>query len=319
MVLDNKVNAHMFAQIFDEIPIGLFIIGKNRAICAWNKWMVKNTNLDVDTVIGQQLKTLYPDNVNLRFEWALDQVLEFGNPQVLSSILNRFVIPISIAKKTYLDMEIMQQNIEILPIAHNNETMALVVVQDVSDKVNLKNTLLSLANKFEKHSLIDALTGTYNRRYLWQYLDDQLSEAKRDNYNIFCCIYDLDYFKKINDEFGHDAGDDVLISFVAICKSHLGERDLFFRYGGEEFVMISTHITKKEAIILYNRVRKALESTPSHGKVDKIITCSGGVAYWESSTSLKTPKQLIKEADIELYQAKKFGRNCIFIDNQRFE
>lgn len=122
------------------------------------------------------------------------------------------------------------------------------------------------------------------------------------------------FLKKINDEFGHNAGDEVLISFANLTKTILGVNDSSFRYGSEEFITISTRISIEEATRLPNRLRKNLEEKASHGSVQKIITCSGGVSYWQPSDSSITPEKLIKKADTELYKAKSFGRNCIVMN-----
>jgi diguanylate cyclase (GGDEF)-like protein len=308
---EDPVLNEVYKQVFDAVPLGLFFIGPDHRIYAWNKWMAQNTEFLPEQAIGQTLESLYPALSNFRFEWALEQVLYYKNPQVLSSILNGFVIPIPLTRNIYLDTTMMQQNIEILPMTQGNKNMALVVIQDVSDKTNLKNTLLMLASRFEQHSLIDPLTGCYNRRFLWQHLEDELKDAERKGHHIVCCIFDLDHFKAINDEFGHDAGDEVILSFVKTCRSNLRANDKFFRYGGEEFIAVFRDISLKNVINSTNRVRKAFESISTHGSVNKRMTCSGGIAYWNPSQPFKTAAQLVKEADIALYKAKESGRNRI--------
>ena len=304
----------LFEQIFDAIPIGLFLIDKNHCIQAWNPWMSKNTNIEAQLAIGQKFESLYPDNISLRFTSALEQVLTYGHPQILSDILNKFIIPIPLDKKAYLDLGMMQQRVEILPVNYGEQNMALVIIQDVSAKTHLKNTLMSMASKFEKSSLIDTLTGLYNRRFLWKHLDSELKGAITEGYNVICCLYDLDYFKKINDEFGHIAGDETLISFAKHAQGYLQHNDLLFRYGGEEFISISTRVDINDAIVLPNRIRVNLESLTSHGTVNKTITCSVGVACWQPSDPIITAEKLVDKADISLYKAKKMGRNCIVID-----
>ncbi|KTD09418.1 sensor domain-containing diguanylate cyclase [Legionella jamestowniensis] len=305
---------HMYEQVFETIPVGLFLVDKEHAIYAWNKWMVKNTNIEAKEAVGQQLESLYPEMVSPRLGWALEQVLNYGYPQVLSNILNKFVIPIPLEKRAYQDLAMMQQNVEILPVSYDKKNMALVVIQDVSAKTHLENTLMSMANKFEKSSLIDALTGIPNRRCLWRELEKELITAHREKYNVVCCIYDIDYFKKVNDEYGHAAGDEVLISFAKLATAVLGTNDSIFRYGGEEFITISTHLPIKEASRLPNRLRKNLEAMSNHGTVNKVVTCSGGVAYWRPSDPPITSEMLIEQADKELYKAKESGRNCIVMD-----
>lgn len=305
----------MYEQVFDAIPVGLFLIDESHAIYAWNKWMAKNTRIEAEHAVGKQLEYLYPETLSPRLGWALDQVLSYGYPQVLSNILNKFIIPMPLEKRVYQDLNMMQQNVEILPINYDKKNMALVVIQDVSAKTHLENTLMSMANKFEKSSLIDALTGVPNRRCLWRDLEKELSKARREKYNVVCCMYDIDFFKRVNDQYGHNAGDEVLISFAKLATSMLGKNDTFFRYGGEEFITISTHLNLQDATKLPNRLRENLEAMKVHGSVNTTITCSGGVSFWEPSHPSITSEELIERADMNLYKAKASGRNCIVMND----
>ena len=309
------VNKIIYEQVFDAIPVGLFLVDKHHFIYAWNKWMAKNTNIPEDKAIGQKLEHLYPDKVSPRLLGALELVIQYGYPQVLSNILNKFIIPVPLERRAYRDLTMMQQNVEILPVKSGEESMALVVIQDVSAKTHLENTLMLMASKFEKSSLIDMLTGISNRRSLWRNLERELQMASSEKYNIICCIYDLDFFKKINDEFGHSAGDEVLVSFANLTKPMLGPHDYFFRYGGEEFITISTRIDIKDATKLPNQLRQSLEAITAHGSVNRSITCSGGISYWQPSDPPIKPEELIEQADMELYKAKEMGRNCIVMDD----
>jgi diguanylate cyclase len=172
----------LYKQIFDALPVGLILIAQDYSIYAWNQWMANNTHIDIKKAIGHSLHSLYPNYSNARFDWALDVVIHNGHPQVLSTILNKYVIPIPLAKTAYIDLGMMQQYVEILPFHYHTQNMALVVIQDVSDKTHQKNTLITMAARFEESSLLDALTGLYNRRFLWKFLENEMQTAKRKNY-----------------------------------------------------------------------------------------------------------------------------------------
>lgn len=302
-------------QFFDAIPIGLFLVNKDRVICAWNKWMVSNTKIRVKDAMGESLTSLYPDYHHPRFDWALETVLTYGYPQILSTSLNRYIIPIPVAH-TYPDLDMMQQSVEILPFHYHNQTMALVMIQDVSDKIHLKNTLITMASRFEKSSLLDSLTGLYNRRFLWKYLDNELQMAEREGYNVICCLFDLDHFKQINDEFGHNAGDEVLCSFAKIVTENMRPGDQVIRYGGEEFIGILSRLTIDDAVKQTIRICKVFETTLQHGSVKQRITCSAGIAFWQPSDPVISAEKLVNQADLELYRAKEMGRNCIVVNSK---
>jgi diguanylate cyclase (GGDEF)-like protein len=310
----NAIQEYLYEQIFDAVPVGLFLLDDNYCICAWNKWMVSNTHISVEDAVNRSLKSLYPNCFLPRFDWALDAVLHSGHPQILSALLNKYLIPIPLTNNAHSDLNMMQQNVSILPLYYHKKNMALVVIQDVSDRTHLQNTLITMATRFEDSSLLDSLTGLYNRRFLWRFLKGELQDAHREGYNVICCLFDLDYFKKINDELGHEAGDEVLCSFTAMVTSIVRPTDCFIRYGGEEFIGILTRTTIQDSINWAERIRKKLEMTHIHGSVNKKITCSVGIAYWEPEDPVISAESLVKQADIKLYKAKEMGRNCIVSD-----
>src|SRR3990167_351857 len=287
----------LYEHIFHSIPMGLFLVDQNRAIYAWNMWMVAYTKITAEHAIGRTLQALYTESISPRFETALEDVLQHGYPQILSGVLNQFIIPIPLNKHAYSELSMMQQNVEILSVHHHDQNMALVVIQDISDKVHLKNTLISMAAKFEKSSLIDALTNMYNRRFLWKYLKNTLQSAQREGYSVICGVFDLDYFKKINDMLGHHAGDEVLISFSHLARSQLRAGDYLFRYGGDEFVVICVRISIKQAVVSAERLRKKLEIIASHGSVKIKVTCSAGFACWQPTDPPLSAEKLVEQAD----------------------
>ena len=137
-----------------------------------------------------------------------------------------------------------------------------------------------MAKRFEKDSLYDELTGIYNRRYIDTWFNNQMKTILYDTQVISCSLFDLDYFKQVNDTYGHKAGDDVLLSFVDVVKSTLREGDLFARYGGEEFVVFSLLNVFDPPCAIAERTRKELESIETHGEIKLKVTCSAGVSSW---------------------------------------
>lgn len=303
----------VYQNIYDVIPNGLIVLDKSTKIVAWNHWLEQKTKFSAKSVYQKSLKELYPKNNFNRFDWALNQVLDYGNPQVLSQALNQYLVPISIDRKGYENVNYMQQNVQILPIIECDEPMALVLIQDVTDKSYERATLLDMAHKLEKKSHIDALTGIYNRHFLNDWVSKYLPIFKKNHTNLVCCMYDLDHFKRVNDEYGHDQGDNVLVSFVDVVRKNLRKDDIFIRYGGEEFLVLLPDLEKDHLTRHANRVIKQMSEKAVHGTLKETITCSAGVSVWDPSqpTSIES---LIEKADEALYQAKRQGRNqlCIY-------
>jgi len=175
------------------------------------------------------------------------------------------------------------------------------------------NTHLQLKNaKKELHTLAftDVLTGLYNRRKFIETLDQERARAFRYRENLSFIMIDIDHFKRINDNFGHDTGDKALKSFAEIVKSSLRETDFAGRLGGEEFGIILPQTDIKQTEIVAERIRTRIENE-SASKTEGIpaFTASFGIAqFHEDRNSSST---LTQDADKALYAAKESGRNKI--------
>ncbi len=164
---------------------------------------------------------------------------------------------------------------------------------------------------YEKLSSIDPLTGTFNRRKLNALADIEISRLSRFNRPLSLMMLDIDHFKKINDSYGHAIGDDVLIEFCQICQQHVRNIDFVARIGGEEFVVLMPETDLKQAYILAERIRAAIDEHTVIVDDEAIrFTVSIGVAEW-SSSGCKYFDDLLECADQRLYAAKQIGRNRV--------
>ena len=160
----------------------------------------------------------------------------------------------------------------------------------------------------ERWATTDPLTELFNRRHFYELADHELDRSQRVGSPLSFVILDIDYFKKVNDQFGHLVGDTVLIILAKLLKQQLRSIDLCCRYGGEEFVICLPDTNQHDAKEVAERIRLAVcqESILSAGGSDLFISVSLGVA-----TGLKDEKveSTLKRADVALYQAKDAGRN----------
>ena len=166
----------------------------------------------------------------------------------------------------------------------------------------------------------DGLTGAYNRKHFDQRIFADLSFTRRHGLPLSLLLFDLDYFKKVNDTFGHPAGDAVLVRVAEVIHAMIRAEDVFARYGGEEFAIIASGIDEAGALAFAERVRAAIASSEviapeNPGTVLKITVSIGVASLCEdgsmNSTSTVAPHVLIGAADRNLYQAKKNGRDCV--------
>lgn len=210
-----------------------------------------------------------------------------------------------------------------------NLNMGFDIPSDVLDEIqlNIQNIIESFdipdANKTDvikkinfmysqtKHmSVTDPLTGLFNRRHFESCLDREFSRSKRYKNDLSFAIIDIDFFKQVNDTYGHSCGDYILKEAAYLISNNFRLSDMVFRYGGEEFVVILTETSLKNSLIPLERLRKALENSDFRFNDNKIkISVSIGASSLNDETS--TPWQMFDNADKALYEAKENGRNQI--------
>lgn len=161
----------------------------------------------------------------------------------------------------------------------------------------------------EKLAILDDLTQVYNRRQMYKILEHQKALVDRGIHPFSICIFDLDHFKRVNDTYGHTAGDIVLKTVAQETKKNLRNIDHIARYGGEEFILILTNSEKDQAIICAERIRRIVKKIRFPDMPDDFrITISVGVADYQPG---ETIQNTINRADTALYRAKANGRDRV--------
>lgn len=175
-------------------------------------------------------------------------------------------------------------------------------------RVNQNIKLIENFESLREVALIDHLTGIHNRRYLFDTGELVFNTAKRTGSYITVAMIDIDNFKQINDNHGHDAGDYVLKTLSRILKGSLRSTDILTRYGGEEFCIIGNNMDPKEAILLFESIRKKVEDYDfNYEGVQFPITASFGLCIEKK----KNLTDMINAADAKLYEAKEKGKNRV--------
>lgn len=160
-------------------------------------------------------------------------------------------------------------------------------------------------------SIIDPLTGVHNRRSLTEFLDREVERAKRHARPLSVVLFDIDHFKKINDQLGHTAGDFTLRDLAARAKELTRADELLARYGGEEFALVLPETPLDRALVTAERFRRAVAADPFTFEGRSFpVTVSAGVGVLPAGGQT-TPADLLRRADECLYEAKRAGRNCV--------
>ena len=162
------------------------------------------------------------------------------------------------------------------------------------------------AKKLEKLSITDPLTSIYNRRKFNELLTIEVERSNRYQTQLSIIMCDIDHFKKINDTYGHDTGDQALKTFSEKINENIREVDIFARWGGEEFIILMPNVSIEDAYAAAEKLRKIIATT----EIEELeqITASFGVTSLQSG---ETTESLIKRADQAMYNAKNSGRNCV--------
>ena len=195
----------------------------------------------------------------------------------------------------------------------NARIYACLRTKALQDELKQKNRqLVELLEKVEILASTDPLTGLFNRRRFEVVLENEFKRAARYNSPLACLMIDIDYFKKINDAYGHHTGDLVLREIAQTIKNTIRAIDVTARWGGEEFVVLLPQTDKKSAFQSASRILKAISTCKFTGLSDKKITASIGIASLPDP-SIDAGEKLVDFSDIAMYDAKSKGRNRIEI------
>lgn len=160
--------------------------------------------------------------------------------------------------------------------------------------------------EFEQQAVTDGLTGLYNRTKIAELLLGELTRARRYSTVFSVIMFDIDYFKDVNDVYGHETGDGVLMAISELAALNIRDQDILARWGGEEFLVLAPETDLKGARNLARKLKERIERT-NFGSVER-ITCSFGVTQWNKNDNLDT---IINRADQAMYKAKNGGRNRV--------
>ncbi len=234
----------------------------------------------------------------------------------------KLVILTAFGKKNYL-MDAITLGVDKFILKPVEESSYFQELQDLSNSIKLEKQLrleeerrkkaqndLEEANKrLIKLARTDPLTGLSNRRDIYEKIEYEISRFERNNQTFAIVIGDIDDFKNVNDNLGHDAGDFVLFSLAHQIRSMLRKQDIVGRWGGEEFILMLPNTKIEGAKVVTEKVRKAIQDKIIHYKENEIsITITFGIVIFDEMQPIN---DCIKKADVALYDGKNKGKNCI--------
>ena len=310
-VSEEKIVEKSFTEIFNYNPELLVITDE--------KFKIVKVNKTFEQIAGNNLEVILSSGF-LKFI-HIEDIAETLNSLTKVNDVNPMVAFCNKLRKnnnTYIEVEWWcMLNKGYIYLSGRDVTAEKVMkrkIEQANKELLMLNEQLKEKNeKLLKSAITDELTGVYNRKFFEKRVVEEMEIADRANEHISLIIFDLDRFKLVNDNFGHQFGDEVLKRTTQIAGDLIRKTDFLNRVGGEEFAIILPNTNKAQAVFVAEKVRKALEDN-KHFKVGQ-VTGSFGVAERMKAESLRS---WYKRADNALYQAKNTGRNRV-VDSDKID
>ncbi|WP_028857133.1 GGDEF domain-containing protein [Psychrilyobacter atlanticus] len=283
-------NGKVLTELLDLLPVPVFYKNKEGIYLGCNKEFEKILNLSREDILGKTSFELYPKQLADCHFQKDNELFKQPGLQIYDGTL--------ILRNG--ESSIFRYH----KASFTNEDGKIMGLIGVAFNIKQEKTLEKFAN-------YDCLTGLLNRRIGLELLNKSINECKNKTSFLSVVLMDIDYFKQINDTYGHNFGDQVLKKISQILKDNLRENDIIFRYGGEEFIYVLPNTSKEKAFFISERIRKNIFTIFSDYdlKIQKGISASFGISLFPNNGT--TINQLINKADSAMYKIKKNGRNGV--------
>ena len=297
--------------IAEQLNTGVLILDLEYNIVEWNRFFAIHVHKNLQDMVGENVFTAFPELPKKWFERKLSSVIQLNTQSFCSWEQRHHLFELSHTRPITTDSHFMAQNCTFLPIATNKvNTHICILIEDVTDVCHYQTKLNKALEELAKANRIDGLTQVFNRKHWEECLDKEFSRARRYDHGLALIMFDLDHFKLLNDTYGHQCGDQVLIETAQEISSLLRLCDQFGRYGGEEFAAILPETDLAGALDVAERICRSIEKLVIKFQ-DKNIRISTSVGVATINPEDKRYEDLISNADHALYEAKETGRNKV--------
>ena len=298
------------AELLDSIEVGIAVLDRNFKVQVWNKFLENHGAKKAEAIIGDSLFSHFPEIKEKWLRTKVDPVFNLKSPVFIIWEQRPYLFKFACNRPVTSAAEFMYQNVTMFPIVdkRGNVERFCMLVYDVTEQALGKRGMEHLNEELKTASRVDGLTGLYNRRYWQERFDEMHKLCVRREKPSTALMLDIDHFKRINDTYGHQAGDKVIKMLAALIKRCVRETDLAGRYGGEEFAIILNDSSVEDAKIVAERIRQLAQRLVVEHEGESIsFTVSLGLAQF--SPDFKGAMAWLECADQALYEAKENGRN----------
>ncbi|MET0081397.1 MAG: diguanylate cyclase [Sedimenticola sp.] len=311
----NKIDKlHWLLSILQNIDVGLVVLDEDYQVQLWNGFMENHSNRRASQVLGKNLFDIFPDLPELWLKRKVDSVFMLNNRAFTTWQQRPWLFDFNTYRPVTCNAERMYQNLTLFPLSALDGSVGHVcmIVYDVTDTATDELMLQKVNRELELISRTDGLTQLMNRHAWEESVEQEFRRAVRSGRASTLVMFDIDHFKKVNDTYGHQAGDEVLRQIAATLMETQRDTDLAGRYGGEEFGVLLLDTDLEGASYFCERLRVLVEDLVVDHEGSKIqVTISLGIA--EIPEYMDEYTQWIEHADKALYRSKADGRNRVSV------
>ena len=306
---------HWLLTIAQSIDVGVVVFDRDYQVQVWNTFMENRSGVVPDEACNQSFFNLFPEVKESWFRRKVDSVMTLGTPAFTIWEQRPYLVHFKNYQPITGQEAFMYQNTTLFPLrsANNDISHICLVIYDVTDVATHSHQLQGANRQLQTLSSTDSLTGLYNRGHWEESLKQEYARHSRYDTAATLVMFDIDHFKRVNDTYGHQAGDKVIQQVAETVREHIRDVDIAGRYGGEEFAVLLPGTAKEGGKVFAERLRKAVEAkSVTHD--GQVIRCTISLGVADLSRPTPDYKALIERADHALYQSKGNGRNCVSLD-----
>jgi len=301
---------HWMMDMLQNIDVGLVVLNKENEIQLWNSFMENHSGIIANETLHKDIFKLFPEIDRKWFQRKVESVFQLKIRAFSIWEQRPYIFKFNNYRPITGIAELMYQNISIFPIISTIGEVEniCIIVYDVTDVATNRSALKNANLKLEKLSRTDKLTNLNNRGYWQECQEFEFKKFSRYQQKISLVIFDIDHFKQVNDNYGHQAGDEVIRECAKTLMDCAREQDVCGRYGGDEFVALLSETDIDRAFIFAERLRKKLENlTIVYDKIEIKFTVSLGIC--QLTTDILSANNWLETSDKALYRSKEGGRN----------
>lgn len=301
---------HWLMDVLQNIDVGLIVLDLDMNIKLWNSFMQNHSAKLPSDVLDRNLFDIFKELPEAWFRRKLQSVTVLQNAAFTTWEQRPYLFRFNNYRPVTGMAEYMYQNCTILPLtdARGQVNHICLIVYDVTE-VAVNRMQLQKANvQLQRISRTDGLTGLLNRKTWENHLIQEFKRFQRYKHSTSLIMFDIDHFKKVNDGYGHPAGDEVIRHAAQTLLQNLRDSDIAGRYGGEEFAVILVDTDAAGALIVAERIRTAIEASSVHYE-EFVLNYTISLGICELSSKIRNSTLWIEGADKGLYNAKRGGRN----------